>query len=369
MTKLFEDEAVGLMKVSLDRGIFKQIDVERVSAGAHYTEDDCWLVEPVVQFVLDLVANGRNVVVDPFAGDGHMLRAICEQFGINSAVGFDLNVDKWQKNDSLLAIPPISGAFICTNPPYLAKYSARRKGVLSLVERYFSESKYEDLYLVAIERMLASGLPAVAIVPETFIASGLFRSKLERVVILERRNPFSTTDTPVCVACFDPDLKKGHRVNCYRDGELLGALESLEEGGKLDCDANSRRRLAFNVADGALALKAVDGTAPGDRIRFLRGDEFGYDVGMIKISSRLMTRIEVQDLPIDELDNLIESANLILEHVRSKTKDVVLSPFKGNNKAGIRRRRLDYRLARSIIATALQKTSKGEVRFEQTALF
>lgn len=352
--------ADGLMKVSIERGLYKQVDVGKVSAGAHYTEGDCWLQPPVDAFIRAQIHSKQlRHVLDPFAGDGHLLRLIGQQHGL-SAHGLDLHAGDWPRNDSLRRIPAQADTLICTNPPYLAKYSARRKGVWPLVADYFDDSGYDDLYLLAIARMLATGMPVVAIIPETFIASGLFREHLERVVVLETSNPFVATETPVCVACFDPAVT-ATAIRCYKDNRFIGLLGQLEAGAELLTSEFSRRQVTFNVAKGMLALKAVDGTRADDRIRFLKGADFGYDTGMIKVSSRLMTRIHVEGLNPQALDALIVGANAELERIRESTQDMVLSPFKGNNKSGIRRRRLDYRLARLIIASVLETLpgSKG----------
>lgn len=355
----------GLMKVSLERGLYKQIDVEKVSAGAHYTERDCWLQPPVVEFIAAHVGRGRiRCVLDPFAGEGHLLRLIEERFGLTPA-GLDLHVPKWTHNDSLHTIPAGADALICTNPPYLAKYSARRKGVWQRVATYFENSHHDDLYLLALERMLATGVPVVAIVPETFIASGQFRRHLDRVVVLEQHNPFANTETPVCVACFDPG-QLTTATRCYKDARFVGTLDACEAAARLVASDATRRRITFNVVDGALALKAVDGTRGDDRIRFLRGSDFAYDTEMIKVSSRLMTRISVDGLSPSHLDALIESANVLLERIRTHSSDLVLSPFKGNNRSGLRRRRLDYRLARTIISSALETLPDDR---QQPALF
>lgn len=357
----------GLMKVSLERGLYKQIDVEKVSAGAHYTERDCWLQPPVAEFIAAQIERGQiRRVLDPFAGDGHLLRLTRQRFALEPA-GLDLHVDKWTRNDSLRRIPAHDDALICTNPPYLAKYSARRKGVWPQVAAYFEDSGHDDLYLLAIERMLACGVPVVAIVPETFIASGRFRRHLQRVVVLEQHNPFANTETPVCVACFDP-AQVASVTRCYKDARYVGTLEDCETAAHLVAGDAAKRRISFNVVDGVLALKAVDGTRGDDRIRFLRGSEFAYDTGMIKVSSRLMTRIAVAGLPAADLDTLIERANAMLEQIRARSSDLVLSPFKGNNKAGIRRRRLDYRLARTIIASALESLPHASDRQQPTLL-
>jgi hypothetical protein len=47
------------------------------------------------------------------------------------------------------------------------------------------------------------------------------------------------------------------------------------------------------------------------------------------------------------------AANRILDAHRAATHDLLLSPFKGNARNGVRRRRLDYATARAILERAL----------------
>jgi hypothetical protein len=50
-----------------------------------------------------------------------------------------------------------------------------------------------------------------------------------------------------------------------------------------------------------------------------------------------------------DIPDLISKANALLALIRQRSGDLVLAPFKGNNRAGKRRRRLDYALARRIL--------------------
>ena len=84
-------------------------------------------------------------------------------------------------------------------------------------------------------------------------------------------------------------------------------------------------------------------------------EELGYDRASIKDSSRLMTYIEISTVLEGDIPRLTSLANEILEEVRRNSHDVALSGFKGNNKEGKRRRRLDYELARGILERALSE--------------
>lgn len=351
--QLAYESPLGLMKISLEKGTTKQIDTQRVATGAHYTERRNWLCEPVIDLLRKYFGSIADAhVLDPFAGNGDMLNAVKELFNSVSISGLDLYADKWIKNDSLKNIPSLGAALICTNPPYLAKYSAKRKGVWPLVEEYFATTKHDDLYLLAIEKMLELGVPVIAIIPETFVTSGCFRDRLERVVVLEKIKPFTETEVPVCVACFS--AYKSGDFEYYRDEEFVGLYSSLAGAARVPLDPIKKVSIRFNDPNGLVALKAVDGVAQLDKIRFMDARNFAYSDKKIKVSSRLMTKISVGGLSQDQVGGLVSRANEILLGIRMAGGDAALSPFKGNNKAGVRRRRLDYALARRILTAAMQ---------------
>ena len=78
------------------------------------------------------------------------------------------------------------------------------------------------------------------------------------------------------------------------------------------------------------------------------GREFCYCIKTTNLNEKKMTK-------------LVQDSNKRLNKIRKKTKDLILSPFKGNNKSGNRRRRLDYRLARGIIEKSIIKGEKGRM--------
>lgn len=113
------------MLISKERGTWKTIDGDRVSRGRFNTAGREWLKPQIIKFLQD---REPTAFVDPFAGQGHLLDALTSE-GFGPTLGFDIIHCKWPRNDSLLAIPPHPGAAIVTNPPYLARHSAKRKRV------------------------------------------------------------------------------------------------------------------------------------------------------------------------------------------------------------------------------------------------
>ena len=326
-----------------------QVDVVKTGLGAFHTTGSCWLNSVVSEFI---VSTNHRRAVDPFAGNGDMLDLVGSKFSMQKS-GYDIDESTgWEVNDSLVSIPSSPGSICITNPPFLAKYSARRKSMWPMVGRYYERYGRNDLYEIALDRCLASFGHVVAILPETFLHSAYSKDRCKRIIVLEE-NPFNDTTFPVCVTCWspatdqDPDIYVGEdKVTRYSDITRLRR------------SVGRSNRIVFNHPEGNIGLRAVDGTKEGDRIAFFPGDGFGYPRSRIKSSSRLMTYIMVEELDSEEaIQEFCKTSNEILERYREQTCDTILSGFKGNNRLGRRRRRLDYGLARKVVIEALEATT------------
>ena len=346
------------MLVKADSGLTKQVDITKVGRGAFNTKGASWLNSVVREFITEEYHPRKNAV-DPFAGQGDML-ILCEsEFGMETS-GFDIQDDLgWEVNDSLESIPRSVGAICITNPPYLANYSAKRKSMWPMVGHYYEGSGRSDLYEIALDRCLESFDHVVAIIPETFLHSKYPKERCQRIVILEE-NPFEDTTFPVCVTCWVPEI--GQDPTIYvAEKKIMQFSKMIEIKG----DVTISNRIVFNDPDGNVGLKAVDGTKPDDRIRFIPGYEFDYPRSSIKVSSRLMTYLDIPELDSRmKISKFCGRANEILESYRDRSDDIILSGFKGNNKGGKRRRRLDYRLARKVILEALGEPVQNTLTLE-----
>ena len=351
-----QSRPVGQMLVSVASGRTVTIDASKVATGSYFTTANTWMNLPVRNFLETAFASCKSVL-DPFAGDGHLLTLVSAEFDV-AASGFDIQGGRWPENDSLLAVPNPERAVIVTNPPYLANHSAKRKGVHSLAAPYF-EAGRDNLYKVALDNCLAAADYVVAIIPETFLHSGYPTDRLVLATVIEDAL-FADTDAPAVVACFGPEsgVGLGQAAQIYLNDSLVGSLNQLHEL-RLESQARSpRRRIQFNVAHGRVGLRAVDGTKAGERIRFMPGDEFDYSREAIKVSSRLMTYLELPEVSDADLPAVIARANAVLETLRAESQDLVLAPFKGNNNNGRRRRRLDYEMARRLLVQVLDAPKK-----------
>jgi len=324
--------------------------------GQFFTKADLWLKPQVIDFIKN---SKCSIAYDPFAGGGDLLKSAVEKCdNINEAEGLDID-DKlnWKINDSLISIPHLENAIIITNPPYISNYSAARKKIDADLRKYFDNSYYSDLYLIALERMLSAQKFVVAIIPETFINSNFaIKNRLKSITILEE-NPFEDTDTPVIVACFDGKNKDFSEIKVYKNEKFVSTLARAEQ---LRLSPSGRTPMSFNNKSGWLAVRCVDTTNPAVMISFDLKERMKYDwENRIKVSSRLLTLIEI-DVPEPKREEFIAECNSILLKAREESGDIILSPFKGNMKDGRRRRRLDFRACRAIIELAHNKVNNKE---------
>ena len=180
---------LGRMLVSKAKNRTVEVDIDKVSLGSFYTTKSGWLTDQVRQFLEKALAESNGYLLDPFAGDGHLLEAIKSDSvlgaQVKQATGFDIQGDAFPFNDSLVAIPNPKRAVIVTNPPYLANHSAKRKGVDQLVAKYFAGSTQKNLYRIALEKALESANYVVAIIPETFLLSTFPKHRLELAVVIQ----------------------------------------------------------------------------------------------------------------------------------------------------------------------------------------
>ena len=338
---------LGRMLVSKAGNKTVDIDISKVSLGSFYTTKSAWLTTEVRAFLEKALANSRGLLLDPFAGDGHLLEAIKSDpvLGrlVSQATGFDIQGDLFPVNDSLLEIPNPQRAVIVTNPPYLANHSAKRKGVDQLVAKYFAGSTQKNLYRIALEKALESADYVVAIIPETFLLSTFPKHRLELAVVIQD-SLFGDTDAPALVACFTKQPCADARI--FTGNQIIGNLSEILA---LRESTAPKHTIVFNDRNGRIGLRAVDGSDGKSPIAFVAAREFGYPSDSVATSSRLMTYLEVPGVADKDIPELISKANSLLASIRQRSGDLVLAPFKGNNKAGKRRRRLDYALARRIL--------------------
>ena len=340
-----------------------QKENNKIALGQFFTKGPEWLKPQVISFIKD---SGCDIAYDPFAGAGDLLE-VSKLYNIEKTKGLDIDPNlNWELNDSLIKIPHIEKAIIITNPPYLAKQSATRKKID--LSKYFDYTTYDDLYLIALDRMIEAQKNVVAIIPESFINSSYKKKNLLKSITILEENPFTDTEVPVCVVCFDGIPKEYNQIKVYKNGTFENDLETIEQ---YRIDPTNNIKMTFNDLDGWLGIRAVDSTNDKTFIEFDFKENIDYDwENRIKVSSRHFTLVNVQ---VEESfrQKVINKCNEILTELREKSSDTILTPFMGNTKKGIRRRRLDFKLARAIIekSVSLVLHKKEDIKTKQISLF
>lgn len=345
---------------------------KKVELGQFFTTKNIWLRPQIEEFIK---STGCEIAYDPFAGGGDLLNA-AKEIGFKCVIGKDIDQSlEWDYNDSLENIPHIDNSIIITNPPYLAKQSASRKGID--LSKYFSKTKYDDLYLIAVQKMIEAQKYVVAIIPESFINSNFLDKNLLYSITILEENPFLDTDCPVCVVCFDGIKKDKRDIKIYKNSNYVSDLQTIED---IRIEPNNDIKMTFNDLGGWLGLRAIDSTDDKTFIHYAFKEDIDYDwENKIKVSSRHLSLINIDVEPAKRKE-LIDKANEILNEIRIKSADVLLTPFMGNTHSGMRRRRLDFRLARAILEQAYycvigkpvkfnKKTKERGREYEQLTLF
>ena len=321
---------------------------EKRASGRYYTRGNPFQLKPFQTWAKALNLE-QQMVLEPFAGAKHIPQLIdaahlrCREWAF-----YDIapGAKEVVQRDTLADFP--KGFNVCiTNPPWLARNSATRRGL-----PFPEANRYDDLYKYALEQCLTHCDWVAAIIPEAFIRSGLFLQRLRDFISLvphtqgktEEKNKtrdtsymFEDTEHPVGLALFTPEATADVRI--WRNNQHLGGLNELR---KHLPQPSSNRDIVFNDPKGNLGLIAIDNTVSAS-IRFCPPAELGNYP--IRHQCRSITKISVPwDVDIDML-------NARLGTIREKTHDVFLTAFKGLRLDGHYRRRLDWALTRAIVDT------------------
>lgn len=327
---------------------------KKIELGQYFTTKSIWLKPQIEDFIRH---SDCIIAYDPFAGNGDLLKA-AKEMGFKETRGCDIdNSLQWNVNDSLQNIPHIDNAIIITNPPYLAKQSASRKKID--LSKYWNNTFYDDLYLIALDQMIKAQSNVVAIIPESFINSSYERKDLLNSITILEDNPFLDTECPVCVACFDGISKDRSNICIYKNNNYVGTLKEIDD---VRLEPSNNINITFNDLKGWLGLRAIDSTNDKTFIKFDFKENIEYDwEHRIKVSSRHYSLINI-DIPTEKREAFINKTNEILNNIRKQSFDILLTPFMGNTHNGMRRRRLDFRLARAIIESAYSIVCVDEIK-------
>lgn len=308
---------------------------------------------------IDAYPVAARVVVDPFAGAGHLLRlfdASTLAIDVDPAVEPDLVCDSFEK------LPRIGDTLIITNPPYCHRHILQKQNP-RLYEQVISTG-YTDLYEYAIRRIFdqMGPVPMFALLPENFIASRTTKLRGElcdRIKAVQIHSTSTCTDTgqPTIMVYITPETVSSTEL--WIDAEYKTEIVIGADGFRPSLP-QCKNRVDFGRKPGQsqeclrtnILLQATDGGA-NNRIKLLHVSERNYKS---KTTDRSYTQVVPHSpLTVGQISLLISGFNQWVEQWRESTYGLGLTSFRNNTSGGFRRKRLDFKLARSVINWIIER--------------
>lgn len=330
------------------------MSIEKRNKGQFYTVTNPFCLNQFFRWYNEIPNIENETILEPFAGSNNIINMIeiinlrqpkgwtsydIEPPVINNSPDYKVN-----QRDTIKEFP--TGYKIgITNPPYLAKNSATRRGL------DFPDTEYDDLYKESLYQMLKNLEYVAAIIPESFLNADIFTERLDTVISLNLKM-FEDTDCPVCLALFVPE--ETDDTDVYRMDLKLGTLSELEEELYIfDVGEEEDSSIwKFNSPDGDIGALLVDNTIT-ESIHFVDGESIPSE--KIKGTSRSITRISGHEFnDKEDLEHFLNIANELVHRYRDKTQDVFMTPFKGLRKDGKYRRRLDFKTTRLLLTKSFE---------------
>ena len=308
----------------------------KIELGQFFTKKSPFRNHVFKKWFNEAMSNSKNkIILEPFVGHEDIINMLKELFDFKYK-GYDIEPKfKNTINQDTINNYPKGFDIAITNPPYLAKNSASRKGIM------WKFDKFNDLYKVSLNEMLKNNKYVAAIVPATLLMSGLFRERLSDYISLNF-NMFHDTNVPVCLALFKTKLSKNFNIwdlSCNNKIIYKGSYYTLKT--KLDNILKKKRnvKIRFNDEKGKYGILATDKSYSS--IKFVRGENIPDK--KVKNSSRNIVRLSIEaNITLTKLNNKL---NEFFEN----NGELFLSPFKGLRNDKKYRRRLDFKTIRRII--------------------
>ena len=271
-------------------------------------------------------------LLEPFAGSNHIISILqkmdlCDEYTSFDIMPTNSNVEY---RDTIKDFPKNHDVCV-TNPPWLAKNIATYKHLS------FPQTKHDNLYKLCLELCLENSKHLAILLPESFIRSGIFTERLLDFISITSSSIFQDTDNPVGLALFGNKIVKETRV--WSNDDYIGGLSKLLNTKPI---ADKNTNITFNAENGNVGLIALDNTKEAS-IRFCDVEELSdYTV---KPTGRHITKIKFDGSV--HIDGWNETINIF----RNKTKDMLMTSYKGLRRDGMYRRRCDWALAKGIMSS------------------
>ena len=345
------------LKVETSQNTKKIKDKLKVKAlGQFYTENNPFHLKQFKSWFKEAKKQTKSdVVLEPFAGSNNLIRMLKKKGYKFQFASFDVEPkdSEVKKRDTIKNFPSDYKIAI-TNPPWLAKNSARRKGI----ELGHSWESLDNLYKICLKKMLENCEYVAAILPASFIKTVVknnscnkkYSKLLKRIksyTLLDQKM-FNDTENPVCLVLFGGKLENGDFDIFIGEKKKPSCKQIMEEiNDRLKVDRQKKVSIKFNSLEGNLGIIAVDKVKERS-IRFVESKKILLK--NVKISSRHLVRIKVEGKNMNQ--TVIDELNKKMNEIR-EIGEILWSPFKGLMISGGYRRRIDFSLVRRIISATV----------------
>ncbi len=327
--------------------------------GIFYTHRNIFKSVAFIKWFNQIPKEKRSHILEPFAGSNGIIKLLDKLGYADNFTSYDImpRDQAVQYKDTLIEFPK-GFSIAVTNPPFLAKNSAKRKGF------DIDFGQYNDMYEICMAKCLENVEYLAIIIPESFITNKEFdKSRLFAVISLAEKRIFKDTEHPVCLALFNPQKTNDYEI--YLNDDLIGtASEMLEIENEIlltSLEKIQKYDVIWHHKKGQIGFTTIDATDKRKKIKFYLGEKIPEED--VNHAARLRTRILLIDkntkkpIKINETKRIINFLNEELDEYREVTGDIFLTAFKGLRDDGRYRRRIDFTKARQIFDTALFKYS------------
>ena len=322
---------------------------------------------------------GVRKIVEPFAGNGDMLNFIEDESAYDiERYDIDPKNEDTVRRDTLADPPCYDGAFVITNPPYLARNKTTSRESKALFDRYGTNDLYKCFFVGLLTNRCVGG---IVVVPLNFWCSVRkmdvdLRKRFLETYRVERMNVFEERvfdDTSYTVCCF----QFGIRGNADEtEGPDDGSFEiSMYPGAgrrfavRLD-DANNHtfggEIYALPTNDRYAISRLVRGGTPNTNIlvkciddnersrigmKIVEDADLFYDDTPNRTARTYATLVITPAITRERQEKLVADFDAYLDERRARFHSLFLSNYRESN--SIARKRISFDLVYRIVGFLL----------------
>jgi hypothetical protein len=336
--------------------------------GQFYTTNANYILENG----LGLTINNNENVIEPFAGQGDLIRWLRDKMNYNGKIeAYDIEpkIDEIEIRDTLKYPPDYNDKWIITNPPYLARNKNEDKDIYNLY-------KTNDLYKCFINSFINSNYKGgIIIIPAGFLLS-------PREIDIKCRNEFMENNRIVKIRYFEEKVFNDTNITIIAisfiksneklieqiiDWEFMPLMEikryKIEKkynwiiGGEIyNLPINNKIKIrryieGYNLKENEqllnITLNALDSGKMNNRIRLDYKEDYIYKG---KLTSRTYATIIISGykrIENNEQKELCDKFNKFLENKRNEINSLFLPQYRETKDYA--RKRIPFELAYRII--------------------